>query len=121
MPVRTIDLIVNIDADEFAMDLPFDPKLDSRGRAQGNRICRWSSCPLRGIFHLKHSLIPAPWPNSTIPIIFISTAPAVTAALSPASLFKRQGIHNLHNIIGGWDEIKKLDGLDIVKENSVLN
>ncbi len=37
------------------------------------------------------------------------------------SLFKRQGIHNLHNITGGWDEIKKLDGLEIVKENSVLN
>jgi len=37
------------------------------------------------------------------------------------SLFKRQGIHNLHNIIGGWSEIKKLKGLEIVKENSVLN
>jgi hydroxyacylglutathione hydrolase len=37
------------------------------------------------------------------------------------SLFKRQGIHNLHNIVGGWDEIKKIDGLEIVKEKSVLN
>ena len=37
------------------------------------------------------------------------------------SLFKRQGIHNLRNITGGWNAIKEIKGIEVVKENSVLN
>ena len=38
-----------------------------------------------------------------------------------ASLLKRQGIHNLRNILGGWNKIKQLEKVEIVKEKSVLN
>ena len=38
-----------------------------------------------------------------------------------ASLLKRQGIHNIRNIAGGWGEIKKQGKAEIVKEASVLN
>jgi rhodanese-related sulfurtransferase len=38
-----------------------------------------------------------------------------------ASLLKRQGIHNLRNVIGGWNKIKELEKINIDKENSVLN
>ena len=38
-----------------------------------------------------------------------------------SSLLKRQGFHNLRNIVGGWDKIKKLEKVEIVKEKSVLN
>ena len=38
-----------------------------------------------------------------------------------ASLLKRQGIHNLRNVIGGWSKIKELEKINIDKENSVLN
>ena len=38
-----------------------------------------------------------------------------------ASLIKRQGIHNLRNVIGGWGTISQQKGIEIVKENSVLN
>ena len=38
-----------------------------------------------------------------------------------SSLLKRQGFHNLRNIIGGWGKIKEQEKADIVKENSVLN
>jgi len=37
------------------------------------------------------------------------------------SLLKRQGIHNLRNIVGGWNGIKALEKVEIVTEKSVLN
>jgi len=38
-----------------------------------------------------------------------------------ASLLKRQGIHNIRNVTGGWSKIKDQKGIVIEKENSVLN
>ena len=38
-----------------------------------------------------------------------------------SSLFKRQGIHNIRNILGGWSKIREQGKAEIVKENSVLN
>jgi hydroxyacylglutathione hydrolase len=38
-----------------------------------------------------------------------------------SSLLKRQGIHNLRNVAGGWSQIKNLEKVDIVKEKSFLN
>jgi rhodanese-related sulfurtransferase len=52
--------------------------------------------------------------------IYIHCASGYRSTIA-SSLFKRQGIHNLHNIVGGWDEIKKIEGLEIAKDKSVLN
>ena len=38
-----------------------------------------------------------------------------------ASLLKRQGIHNLRNVSGGWNSIKEQKNIEIVKEKSLLN
>jgi hydroxyacylglutathione hydrolase len=37
------------------------------------------------------------------------------------SLMKRQGIHNLRNVAGGWNAIKKESKIPTEKERSVLN
>jgi rhodanese-related sulfurtransferase len=38
-----------------------------------------------------------------------------------ASLLKKQGIHNLRNVAGGWDKIKDEPGIKTEKDPSVLN
>jgi rhodanese-related sulfurtransferase len=38
-----------------------------------------------------------------------------------ASLMKRQGYHNIRNILGGWNKIKEEKNIDTEKEASVLN
>ncbi len=38
-----------------------------------------------------------------------------------ASLLKRQGIHNLRNVVGGWAKIKEQEKIPTEKEKSVLN
>jgi hydroxyacylglutathione hydrolase len=117
---ETIDLVVNIDAEEFAMDLPFDPKLivvDVR------RETEFADGHVPGARNIPLETLTDPGTmaefNDT-DNIYVHCAGGYRSVIA-TSLFKRQGIHNLHNIVGGWDEIKKLDGLDIVKENSVLN
>jgi len=37
-----------------------------------------------------------------------------------SSLLKRQGFHNLRNVVGGWSKIKE-QKIEIEKETSVLN
>jgi glyoxylase-like metal-dependent hydrolase (beta-lactamase superfamily II)/rhodanese-related sulfurtransferase len=115
-----IDLIVNIDVDEFAMDLPFDPKLvvvDVRRETEfaDGHVPAARNIPLET---LTDPGTMADFNDSDN--IYVHCAGGYRSVIA-SSLFKRQGIHNLHNIVGGWDEIRKLDGLDIVKENSVLN
>jgi hydroxyacylglutathione hydrolase len=115
-----VDLIVNIDADEFSMDLPFDPKLkvvDVRRETEfaDGHVPAARNIPLET---LTDPGTMAEFVDSDN--IYIHCTSGYRSVIA-ASLFKRQGIHNLHNITGGWDEIKKLDGLEIVKENSVLN
>ena len=115
-----IDLIVNIDAEEFAMDLPFDPKLvvvDVRRETEfaDGHVTAARNIPLET---LTDPGTMAEFNDNDN--IYIHCAGGYRSIIA-SSLFKRQGIHNLHNIAGGWNEIKKLEGLDIARDKSVLN
>jgi hydroxyacylglutathione hydrolase len=115
-----IDLIVNVDADEFAMDLPFDPRLkvvDVRRETEfaDGHVPAAKNIPLET---LTDPGTMAEFNDNDN--IYIHCAGGYRSIIA-SSLFKRQGIHNLHNITGGWDEIKKIDGMESVKEKSVLN
>jgi hydroxyacylglutathione hydrolase len=115
-----IDLIVNIDADEFAMDLPFDIKLKV---VDVRRETEFADGHVPGARNIPLETLTDPGTMAEFidtDNICIHCASGYRSIIA-CSLFKRQGIHNLHNITGGWDQIKKLEGLEIVKENSVLN
>jgi hydroxyacylglutathione hydrolase len=115
-----VDLIVNIDADEFAMDLPFDVKLKV---VDVRRETEFADGHVPGARNIPLETLTDPGTMAEFidtDNICIHCASGYRSIIA-CSLFKRQGIHNLHNITGGWDQIKKLEGLEIVKENSVLN
>lgn len=115
-----IDLVVSIDADEFSMDLPFDPKIKV---VDVRREPEFADGHIPGAKNIPLDTLTDPGTMAEFgdsDNIYIHCASGYRSIIA-SSLFKRQGIHNLHNITGGWDEIKKLDGLEIVKENSVLN
>ena len=38
-----------------------------------------------------------------------------------ASILKKEGIHNIRNVLGGWGKIKLQEKAEIIKEASVLN
>jgi len=115
------DMIVDIEADELAMDIPFDENLlvvDVRKEMEY----------VNG--HLKMA-INIPLSDLTDPAsmvnlednqnIYIHCAGGYRSVIA-ASLIKKQGIHNLRNILGGWNKIKDLaDKLTIEKSVETLN
>jgi len=117
---ETIDLIISVEPDEFAMDLRFDPKLlivDVRRETEygDGHLAEASNIPLETLTDpgtMAHF-------NDT-DNIYLHCASGYRSVIA-CSLFKRQGIHNLRNISGGYGAIKGLEGVEVVRENSVLN
>ncbi|HEY4154083.1 MAG TPA: MBL fold metallo-hydrolase [Puia sp.] len=117
---ETIDLVINVEPDELAMDLRFDPKLlvvDVRREAEfgDGHLIDARNIPLETLTD------PGTMADfNDTDNIYLHCTGGYRSVIA-ASLFKRQGIHNLRNIIGGYEAIKGLEGVDVVKENSVLN
>ena len=114
------DLIIDVEADELAMDIPHDPNLvviDVRRETE------------YGDGHVKDALnIPL---NDMTDIaliadfeekqnLYVHCAGGYRSVIA-ASLIKRQGFHNLRNVIGGWANIKEQEKIVVEKDTSVLN
>lgn len=117
---QPIDMIIDVEADELMMDIPFDENLvvvDVRKPAEF------------GEGHLKNA-ISMPLGDMTDPAVmaqiddhhnaYVHCAGGYRSVIA-ASLLKRQGIHNIRNVIGGWGKIKEQEKADVVKEANVLN
>lgn len=115
-----VDMIVDVEADELMMDIPHDKNLvvvDVRRETEfaDGHLKNAMNMPLHemtdpGImagFEEKQNL-------------YVHCAGGYRSVIA-ASLLKRQGIHNLRNVIGGWGKIKEQEKAEIIKETSVLN
>jgi hydroxyacylglutathione hydrolase len=115
-----IDMVVEIEADELAMDLPHDPKMlvvDVR------RETEFADGHIKGAVNIPLDGMIDPGAMANLDEnknIYVHCAGGYRSIIA-ASLLKRQGIHNLHNVQGGWSQIKEQKGLQVVKESSVLN
>ncbi len=116
-----IDMIIDVEADELAMDIPFDPKLV---------VVDVRKVPEYADGHLKQAInIPVAEmtdPGSMVNLedshnIYVHCAGGYRSVIA-CSLLKRQGIHNLYNVLGGWSKIKEIpDKFEIEKTAAVLN
>jgi hydroxyacylglutathione hydrolase len=115
-----IDLIIDVDADELALDLPFDENLivvDVRKDIEfgGGHVKGAQNIPLETLTD------PGAMAYLEDPYnIYVHCAGGYRSVIA-ASLLKRQGIHNIRNVVGGWGAIKEVPGIPIEKESSVLN
>ena len=116
-----IDIIIDIDADELAMDLPHDDKivlLDVRKEIEyGNGHIQGAiNIPLHSftdpvnIAHIDDEL------NN----IYVYCGGGYRSVIA-ASLLKHQGISHLRNVLGGWDAIQQQKNIDVVQEAAALN
>jgi glyoxylase-like metal-dependent hydrolase (beta-lactamase superfamily II)/rhodanese-related sulfurtransferase len=115
-----IDMIIDIEPDELMMDLPFDENLvvlDVRKPTEfaDGHISNAVNIPLNDMSD----------PGNLANIneednLYIHCGGGYRSVIA-ASLLKKQGLHNLRNILGGWNKIKELEKIEIVKEKSVLN
>jgi hydroxyacylglutathione hydrolase len=117
---QPVDMIINIDAEELAIDLKFDPNLviiDVR------RETEFADGHIRGALNIPLDDLTDPASMANIEDnhnVYIHCAGGYRSIIA-SSLLKRQGIHNIHNVTGGWTSIRDQVGIEIVKENSVLN
>ncbi|HEX6193663.1 MAG TPA: rhodanese-like domain-containing protein [Chitinophagaceae bacterium] len=115
-----IDMIINVEADELMMDIPFDDRLvvvDVRKPAEfaDGHLKNAQNIPLNEMSD------PASMANlEEDQNIYVHCAGGYRSVIA-TSLIKRQGMHNIRNIVGGWSSIKEQAKAEIVKETSVLN
>lgn len=114
------DMIVNVEADELAMDIPFDERLlvvDVR------RETEFADGHVKDAVNIPLNEMTDPAMLANIDDhqnMYVHCAGGYRSVIA-ASLLKREGIHNLRNVLGGWNSIKEQTKIEQVKENSVLN
>jgi rhodanese-related sulfurtransferase len=115
-----VDLIIDIDAGELAMDIPFDENLvvvDVR------RPVEYAEGHVQDALNLP--LIDMKDPGNIARLnekdnLYLHCARGYRSVIA-ASLLKLQGYNNLRNITGGWESIKHTKGITIVKDPGALN
>jgi hydroxyacylglutathione hydrolase len=115
-----IDMIIDVEADELAMDIPFDENLlvlDVRRETEfaDGHIRDAVNLPLQELVDPGSMAILEERHN-----LYVHCGGGYRSVIA-ASLLKRQGFHNLRNVTGGWGKIKDQKGIEVVKEKSVLN
>jgi hydroxyacylglutathione hydrolase len=117
---ETVDIIIDIEADELAMDIPHDPNLvvvDVRRETEfaDGHVVDAQNLPLNemnDVLNLSHFE-----DNQNL---YVHCAGGYRSVIA-SSLLKRQGVHNLRNILGGWGKIKEQKNIKTQKEASILN
>ncbi|MEP6927529.1 MAG: rhodanese-like domain-containing protein [Ginsengibacter sp.] len=115
-----IDIIIEVDADELAMDIPYDDNLTVLDVRNENEFAEG---------HVKDAMnIPLSTMTDIAQIarleenqnIYVHCAGGYRSVIA-SSLLKKQGYHNLRNVFGGWAKIKEQKNIKTEKEASVLN
>jgi rhodanese-related sulfurtransferase len=115
-----IDMIINVEADELAMDIPFDEHLvvlDVRKPAEfaEGHVKNAVSLPLNEMIDPVNLSELEEDQN-----IYVHCQGGYRSIIA-SSLLKRQGIQNIRNVIGGYNKIREQKGIETEKEKSVLN
>jgi hydroxyacylglutathione hydrolase len=115
-----VDMIIDVEPDELLMDLPHDPNitvLDVRKETEfaDGHLKDAANLPLLDMIDLT---LLAQFEEEEN--IYVHCAGGYRSVIA-SSILKKEGIHNLRNVLGGWSKIKEEEGVEIVKEASVLN
>ncbi|MBN9298690.1 MAG: MBL fold metallo-hydrolase [Filimonas sp.] len=115
-----IDMIIDIEADELAMDLPFDDNIvvmDVRKEAE------FADGHVKDAVNVPLTSLIDPASMSAIndeDNVYVHCAGGYRSVIA-SSLLKRQGIHNIRNVVGGWSAIKEESKIPTEKSVAALN
>ncbi|RPD40218.1 MBL fold metallo-hydrolase [Chitinophaga barathri] len=115
-----IDLIISVDPDELAMDIPHDPNLvvvDVRKPAE------YADGHIESAINMTLSEMTDPGTLADLDDhmnLYVHCQGGYRSVIA-CSIMKREGIHNLRNINGGFGKMKDQKGLTVVQEKNILN
>jgi len=115
-----IDLIIDVESDELAMDIPHDSNLqviDVRKSSEftEGHVKNAINLPLNEMTDL--ALIANFEENQNL---YVHCGGGYRSVIA-CSIFKSHGINNIRNVIGGFEKIKQEATIKIVKDQAVLN
>ncbi len=107
------DMIIDIDPEELAMDLPHDQKLEvidvrKQGEYEAGHVKGATNIPLDS---MKDTLTLAQIDDENN--LYIHCAGGYRSVIA-ASLLKKQGFHNLRNVLGGFGKMKEIQNMPVV-------
>lgn len=107
------DLIIDIEADELAMDMPHDSRLEV---LDVRKAGEFEAGHVKGAVNVPLDTMMDPVTVATIDDennLYIHCAGGYRSVIA-ASLLKRQGYHNMRNILGGYGKIKEVKKIPLV-------
>lgn len=115
-----LDMIIDVEADELAMDIPFDPNLIVLDVRKPLEFADGHVADAANL-SLADMTDPATMAHfEEDQNLYVHCAGGYRSVIA-SSILKRNGIHNLRNVLGGWGKIKDQQNIKQAKESSVLN
>lgn len=114
------DLLIQVEADELAMDIPFDDHLivlDVRNETE------FADGHVKNALNISIKTMVDPGVMAVLDEkdnLYLLSKSGYRSTIA-ASLLKRQGFHNLRNLIGGWDAVILEKKIETEKEQKALN
>ncbi|PSL49079.1 glyoxylase-like metal-dependent hydrolase (beta-lactamase superfamily II) [Chitinophaga niastensis] len=114
------DMIITVEADELAMDIPHDPNLvivDVR------KPIEYADGHIKNSINLSLGDMMDPGKMADFDDhhnLYVHCQGGYRSIIA-CSILKKEGIHNLRNIDGGYAKMKDQKGLQVVQEKTVLN
>ncbi len=116
---ESLDLIIDVDPDELAMDIPYDNRLEV---IDVRKSSEFEGGHLRGATNLPLSELADPLRLAEVDDdhnLYVHCAGGYRSVIA-CSLLKRQGFHNLRNVTGGWAQIKETKGMPLVEAGKLV-
>jgi glyoxylase-like metal-dependent hydrolase (beta-lactamase superfamily II)/rhodanese-related sulfurtransferase len=109
-----LDMIIDVEPDELAMDMPFDNRLEvidvrKPNEFEAGHVKGATNLPLSDMADVLHIANIDADHN-----LYVHCAGGYRSVIA-CSLLKRQGFHNLRNVLGGWSKIKEVEKMPIVE------
>jgi len=107
------DMIIDIEPDELAMDIPHDPKMEV---IDVRKPGEFEAGHVKGAQNLPLDTLMDPLNVATVDDeanLYVHCAGGYRSVIA-ASLLKRQGFHNLRNVLGGYAKMKLIQKMPIV-------
>lgn len=114
------DMLISVDPDELAMDMPFDQNLivlDVRKPAE------YAAGHVKGALNISLSEMTDPGVLADFDDhhnLYVHCQSGYRSVIA-CSILKKEGIHHLRNVAGGFNKLKEAKRIEIVKEADVLN
>ncbi|MBA3828247.1 MAG: MBL fold metallo-hydrolase [Taibaiella sp.] len=112
------DMIIDIEPDELAMDIPHDPRLEV---IDVRKATEYESGHIKGAINTPLDTLMDPLNAAMIDDennLYVHCAGGYRSVIA-ASILKRHGYHNLRNVVGGYAKMKQVKNMPIVIPDEV--